>query len=168
MTNTSALFDEESYRPNWGDTWFTVAETIAKRSLCHTQVGAVITTKDNRPVSVGYNGPPKGFHHMDYTCKSWCDRTINSGLSYDDCPSLHAEQNALMTADKTAFTGGRIYITSHICGTCAKLIANSGLHHVFVNDTSRENYDKRNSGKWYEFLRHCYVGVILIGMTENE
>lgn len=167
MTDTFPPFDK-SNRPEWADTWFTVAETIAKRSLCHTQVGAVITTKDNRPISVGYNGPPKGFYHLNYTCKTWCERATNPGLSYDDCPSLHAEQNALMTADKTAFEGGRIYVTSHICGTCAKLIANSGLYLVYVNDTSEENYIKRNSQYWYDFLKNCNIGVILTGMTENE
>jgi dCMP deaminase len=167
MTSTSNPF-VKSDRPTWCDTWFDVAETIARRSLCTTQVGAVITDKNNRPISVGYNGPPKGFYHHNYDCRVWCKRSVNPSTSYDDCPSLHAEQNALITADKSTFQYGRIYVTSHICMTCAKLIANSGLVHVYVNDASRENYNKRNAKNSYEFLRDCNVGVILTEMNENE
>lgn len=164
MTINSNPFDRKD-RPTWDDTWFDIANIISQRSLCKTRVGAVIVTEDNRPISVGYNGPPKGFNHYDYDCRAWCKRAVDPTLSYDECPSLHAEQNALMTADKSAFSGGYIYVTSHVCGTCAKLIANSGLRAVFVSDTSEENYNKRNSRHWYNFLEECGIWVVQTGMT---
>lgn len=73
--------------------------------------------------------------------------------TYDDCPSLHAETNALITSDRSLRAGGTIYVTSDICMGCAKLIGNSGLARVYV-DTKR--YDKhRNPDASYDFMRQC-------------
>lgn len=77
--------------------------------------------------------------------------------TYDDCPSLHAEANALITSDRSLRIGGTIYVTSDICMGCAKLIANSGLARVYV---SAKRYDKhRNPDASYDFLRQCGLVV---------
>ena len=161
-------------RPSWDDTWLSVAHIIAKRSLCSTQVGAVIVDTRNRPISMGYNGPPAGFDHENKWCSHWCDRGNipneyqQTGITpkhpaYYDCPSLHAEQNALITADKANFTGGTIYVNGHLCGTCAKLIANSGLKRVVIGDDKIDR-SYREYDKWYEFLR---AFRILVHVTLN-
>lgn len=158
-----------NHRPDWEDTWFDIAEVMAKRSLCKTKVGAIIVDKDNRPVSSGYNGPPRGFYHDERPCIKWCSRAKSpSTWTYDDCPSLHAEQNALMTADRSSFKNGSIYVTSHLCFTCAKLIANSGLSNVYVSDYDMGNYNKRNSKNGYELLLTCGLNVMLLGMLDYE
>jgi deoxycytidylate deaminase len=82
---------------------------------------------------------------------------ISLSATYDDCPSLHAEANALITSDRSLRVGGTIYITSDVCMGCAKLIANSGLTRVYVK-TGR--YDKhRSPEKSYDFLRQCGLTV---------
>jgi deoxycytidylate deaminase len=82
---------------------------------------------------------------------------ISLSVTYDDCPSLHAEANALITSDRSLRVGGTIYVTSDVCMGCAKLIANSGLTKVYV---AAKRYDKhRNPQASYDFLLSCGVDI---------
>lgn len=152
---------------------------IAQRSLCsRDQVGCIITDVHNKVIGEGYNGPPRGFWHGQAPCTEWCQRTKNAELdgefavlnangevvqhlglhpAYEDCPALHAEANALMTSDRTLRAGGTIYVTSHICISCAKLIANSGLSFVYV-ETDQES-PHRNSNASYDFMTKCGLEI---------
>ena len=150
-------------RPNWDETWLSVARTIARRSLCsRDQVGAVVVSATNRLLETGYNGPPAGFQTDLQPCTEWCVRAMTSSIEagYTDCPSLHAEANALMRGDRIAREGGTIYITSGVCFGCAKLIANSGLTMVVVDGASVSLNQHRNSEKSYTFLERCGITVI--------
>lgn len=164
-----------------------VAHIVARRSLCdRDQVGAVVVSASNRIVDTGYNGPPRGMPQGGRTCSSWCPRarrrshkpdcglitthhlTCTCGAydhalnpDYDDCHSLHAEANALMFGDRTQREGGTIYISSGVCGGCAKLVANSGLLRV-VCDTSTAA-PHRNSGGWFAWLELCGVKCESVG-----
>lgn len=80
---------------------------------------------------------------------------------YDDCPSLHAEANALSVGDRSQREGGTIYVTSAICYGCAKLIANSGLKRVVVIDNDKL-VEHRNSDRSYELLRRCGLIVDIL------
>lgn len=145
-----------------------VAQTVALRSLCvRDRVGAVIVNETNRIVSTGYNGPPQGYivpYPMTeegpwdkLPCNYWCDRglegpTRTTARSYTDCPSLHAEANALSVCDRSLRERGTLYVTSPICFNCAKLIANSGLLRVVVDGThSAENH--RLAGDSMELIK---------------
>lgn len=158
-------------RPNWDDTWLTVARVVAERSLCdRDRVGAVIVSATNRIVATGYNGPPGDFQHGNLSCRHWCKRSqVDNGFrapevvreliaaDYSDCPSLHAEANALSVCDRSVREGGTIYVTSDVCYGCAKLIANSGLVTVCAIDTGT----RRHSNDAYSFLEDCGVTVYL-------
>lgn len=154
-------------RPNWDDTWFAVARNIAKRSLCdRDQVGAVIVDKNNRivPMGTGYNGPPAGFQHDETGCANWCVRSQMAKYDqlksdYSDCPSLHAEANALLCSDRSSREGGTIYVTSGVCFGCAKVIANSGLALVMV-DPQAPGAIHRNCERSYAFLESCGITVV--------
>jgi dCMP deaminase len=150
-------------RPSWHDIRLAMAGEIAKRSLCvRDQVGAIVVDASNKVISEGYNGPPRGFWHGGEPCARWCQRTMNFKLAgddglhttYDDCPSLHAEANALLQADRSLCRGGTIFVTSHVCMGCAKLIANSGLELLVVRSTVK---DHRRSEEVYNFLRDCKI-----------
>src|SRR5262252_239329 len=114
-------------RPTWYATWMRVADIMAQRSLCvRAKVGAVIIDANNRIVATGYNGPPAGFPHEDATCPAWCTRGRKGPnemtmQSYTDCPALHAEANALSVCDRSVREGGSIFVTGHICFSCAKM-----------------------------------------------
>jgi len=167
-----------SSRPGWDETWLDVATDVARRSLCtRDRVGAVIVTERNRIVATGYNGPPRAFRHDEQPCVDWCPRArqalanrqvddLHVGVfttplspSYDDCPSLHAEANALSVCDRSAREGGTIYVTSHTCSACAKLVANSGLRRIVV--LHRPGFAHRNPVEHYEFLVRCMITVTI-------
>lgn len=139
-----------------------MAHIVARRSLCaRSKVGALIVDAQNHIVGLGYNGPPAGFTHGTLPCDTWCSRATAPTLSpeYDDCPTIHAESNALMNSDRSRREGGTIFVTGHVCFGCAKLIAGSGLAHVVV-DAERPDLH-RNPKASYEFLRSCGIEVDL-------
>jgi dCMP deaminase len=78
---------------------------------------------------------------------------------YSDCPALHAEANALMRGDRFAREGGTIYVTSHVCMGCAKLIANSGLWNVVI--AAQHDGAHREPEKTYRFLDQCGITVMI-------
>lgn len=166
MTTTS--------RPNWDETRIEMARVIAKRSLCvRDQVGAIITDTENKIIGEGYNGPPSEFAHEGQPCAQWCDRALTESVdpdrlrdvNYGDCPALHAEANALIMSDRSLRQGGTIYVTSAVCFSCAKLIANSGIFRVYVVMTYDCLY--RDPMKSFAFLTSCGLAVEAISHTGN-
>lgn len=158
-------------RPSWDETWLAVARDVARRSLCdRDRVGAVIVDYRNRIVATGYNGAPRGFQHGGQSCSTWCARAQSVdavqpllrqrqqlAADYSDCPSLHAEINAISVCDQSVREGGTIYITSHACFQCAKEIANAGLARVVVAPTSEAQHRPWQTG--YILLNNCGVEV---------
>lgn len=143
---------------HWDDTWLEVAQVMSRRSLCtRAQVGVVIVSSENRIVSTGYNGPPAAFDHRDEPCSNWCERG-GGGEVGANCPASHAEQNAFMAADRSAWQSGTLYVTGHVCAECTKLIANSGLARIVVqHDGVDRSY--RNPDANYKFIRSMGIGV---------
>lgn len=145
-----------------------MAQILAKRSLCvRDQVGAIIVDVNDKIIGEGYNGPARYTDHRDQPCDMWCDRAkklrspgIILPTDYADCPSLHAEANALMVSDRSLRAGGTIYVTSHPCMACAKLIANSGLTGVYVGHDGTHEY--RHDPAVYGYLMHLGMRVWLI------
>ena len=138
---------------------------MAGRSKCtNRRVGAVVVDASNRPVAVGYNGPPADMQYEELTgtCSDFCDRSgsTSRGISYANCVAVHAEANALLFADRTAYRGGTIYITNPCCWECTKLIANSGLRRV-VFEVS--NVDAHAEWRTHvEFLIECSIEVSIV------
>jgi dCMP deaminase len=140
-----------------------MAFAVSRRSLCaRSRVGAVIVDRENRIVSTGYNGPPAGFHHSDRDCREWCPRGADpDGGTVFPCYSVHAEANALLSGDRSAWQGGTMYATKHPCWECAKLIANSGLNYLHVRTLETREEDHRSYAV-YDFIRACGLGVAVI------
>lgn len=84
-----------------------------------TKVGAIVTTSDGIIVGGGFNGFPPGVPE-----EWWEDRE----LKYRGV--VHAEVNAILDAGRFYCEGGTIYVTSHPCEACAKMIVASGLKRV--------------------------------------
>lgn len=141
-----------------------VAESMASRSKCvNRQVGCVIVTSENRPMAVGYNGPPANFKtNPGESCSGFCERGGSSdrGSSYSNCVSVHAEANALLFADRRDYAGGTMYVTNPCCWDCAKLVANSGVKSLVVKQSERDaHYDNDTS---LNFIRSCGIDVRII------
>lgn len=156
-------------RPEWAEVRIEMARALSKRSLCdRDQVGAVITDIDGKIIGEGYNGPAKLFEHQGQGCYNWCARAMTLGgprdsvfsdtpTNYDSCPALHAEANALMMSDRSLRVGGIIFVTSHPCMGCAKLISNSGLTGVYVGHDGTHEY--RRDSKVYSYLMNLGMRV---------
>jgi dCMP deaminase len=115
-------------RPDWAETWLSVARVMAERSLCaRRQVGAVLV-KDNRIISTGYNGTPPG----EAEClDGGCPRGGLTGPLPEDynaypCLGIHAEANALLRAGSVA-SGSVLYCTHRPCPQCQNLIMGAGV-----------------------------------------
>ena len=82
----------------------------------------------------GYNGPPAGHAPSQgrESCAAFCPRadTVSGSPDFTDCPSVHAELNALLYSDRHARKGGTIYITRDPCWSCAQAVAASGVSRV--------------------------------------
>ena len=167
-----ATMSESESRPTWDEVRIAQAIALSMRSLCtRDKVGAIITDAKHRIVGEGYNGPPPGFEHKDLPCTQWCARSA-SGLSrsrlspsYADCPSSHAEANALMHSDASKRIGGTIYVTSSVCTTCAKAIASSGVARLVVfiaggRMAHQDNAADRETN--YTLLNKCGIKVDIL------
>jgi len=116
-------------RPSWNEYFMEVACLVASRSTClRRQVGAVLV-RDERIISTGYNGSPRGMVHCD---EIGCLReTLNipSGQRYELCRGVHAEQNAIINAAYYGIStaGTALYCTEQPCLICARMIINAGI-----------------------------------------
>lgn len=117
-------------RASWDSLFFTQALLVAKRSIDpSTQVGCIIVTSDNIPVSQGYNGPVRGFDvHKECNHPLICERPDK--YHYVE----HGERNAIYNAIRTgAKLGGTVlYVNFTPCPDCARAIVQSGIKMVKV------------------------------------
>jgi len=119
------------------DAHMKVAETYASLSSAkRLQVGAIVV-KDNRVISIGYNGMPSGW---DNNCE---DEHIDDRwyVTLKTKPEvLHAETNAIAKLARSNESGldATMFITHAPCIDCAKLIYQSGISKVYYRHTYRE------------------------------
>lgn len=150
---------ETTKRPNWDEYFMEVAKLTATRSTClRRQVGAVIV-KDRHIIATGYNGAPRGLSHCDE--RGGCLRQelgVPSGQRHELCRALHAEQNAIIQAATLgqSIEGGTIYITHQPCAICSKMIINSGITRIVVNEGYPDDLA-------LEFLDEAGLKVIMLG-----
>jgi dCMP deaminase len=142
------------------------AEVFAELSHARRlHVGAIIV-KDDRIISIGYNGMPA---HWENDCEDRVYATEwsidNNEWQYEDETGmpynlktkpevLHAETNAIAKLAKSTESGldAIMFITHAPCLDCAKLIYQSGIRSVFYRDAYRDQ-----SG--IQFLEQSKVNV---------
>lgn len=117
----------------WDKNFLDLAKLIGSWSKDpSTQVGAVIVDQNNRLVSVGYNGFPRGIEDDK--------RLLDREDKYDII--VHAEVNALMFANKSV-EGCTLYTWPfQPCSRCAGLIIQSGINRVVSVVHSDERWKK--------------------------
>jgi len=143
-----------------------VAETFAGLSSARRlHVGAIVV-KDDRIISIGYNGTPSGW---DNNCedKIYCEdgdwseqqlpKDANIWKKYKLVTKrevLHAETNAIakLARSNESGNGATLFVTHAPCMDCAKLVFQSGISHVFY----RNNYRNEDG---LHFLEAAGVGV---------
>ena len=111
---------------SWEDYFMGLAHLSALRSKDpNTQVGACIVDDENKVVSIGYNGMPKG---VDESQLSW---NKGEGLDSKYLYVCHAEFNAILnTRNGSALKGCRLYVTLFPCNECAKACVQVGIKEI--------------------------------------
>jgi len=125
------------------DAYMKTAETFAELSYARRlHVGAIVV-KDDRIISIGYNGMPAGWDNN-------CEDEIGHVLDVDENvveirlktkpEVLHAETNAIAKLAKSneSGMGATMFITHAPCLDCAKLIYQSGISSVLYRDAYRD------------------------------
>ena len=136
-------------------TYMDVAESFAKlSSAVRLQVGAIVV-KDDRIISIGYNGMPTGW---DNCCEDII-RTDEVGFQVTKTKAevLHAETNAVAKLAKSSESGlgATMFVTHAPCIDCAKLVYQSGIDTVYYKNDYR-------STQGLEFLTKSNVDVIKV------
>lgn len=130
-------------RPNKNEYYLNIAAEVAKRSTClRRQYGAIIV-KNDEIIATGYNGAPR----VENNCcdMNYCYReahNIPHGEQYEKCVSVHAEQNAIISARRQDMIGATLYLAgwenetrmapgeAQPCTICWRLIKNAGIKEV--------------------------------------
>lgn len=114
-----------------------VAERFAQLSSAkRLQVGAIVV-KDDRIISIGYNGMPSGW---DNCCEEWDGEDEWGNTIWKSKKEvLHAETNAIakLARSPESGEGAAIFITHAPCIDCAKLIYQSGIATVYYKNEYR-------------------------------
>ncbi len=101
----------------------------------NTQVGACIVNDDNRIVSVGYNGFPRGCSDEDFPWERSADNQNDTKYPF----VCHAELNAILNSNGIGVKGSRIYVALFPCNECAKAIIQAGIKEiVYISDKYRD------------------------------
>jgi dCMP deaminase len=132
-------------KQKWLDAFMDTAERFAQlSSATRLKVGAVVV-KDNRIISIGYNGMPAGwsneceYHVSEYNevTKSWY--LTEETKTKDEV--IHAEANAIakLARDGESGSGSTMFCTHAPCVQCAKLIYGAGITKMFYRDSYRDD-----------------------------
>lgn len=127
----------------WDLAYLDTASRFAMLSTAkRLQVGAV-AVKDNRIISIGYNGMPSGWINV---CEDEDGKTKPE--------VVHAEANAIIKLARDGESGkdATMYVTHAPCVQCAKLIYGAGIKKVIYRDVYRDEWGVR-------FLKECGVEV---------
>ena len=140
------------------DAYMKTAETFSECSTAkRLHVGAIVV-KDDRIISIGYNGMPSGW---DNDCE---DIKINNDGQYElktKPEVLHAETNAIAKLAKSneSGLGASMFITHAPCLDCAKLVYQSGINTVYYRNSYR-------SEDGIQFLEKAGVTVTQVKDTD--
>ena len=142
------------------EAYMDVAERFAQLSSAkRLNVGAIVV-KDDRIISIGYNGMPSGW---DNCCEEevlfdYGNRTSDAKYELKTKPEvLHAESNAIAKLARSSESGegATIFITHAPCIDCAKLIYQSGITTVYYKNEYR-------STQGIEFLKKSNIWTVKI------
>ena len=141
------------------DYYMGIAEAVSKRSTClKRRYGCVIVNNDEI-IATGYNGNPRGLENCcDKGVCNRLDKPSNTG-DYSDCYSVHAEQNAMLSAARRDMIGATMYLygeeflnervswdcltenkwvrinNPEPCPICSRMIKNAGIDSVITKKT---------------------------------
>ena len=135
----------------WIDAFMDTAERFAQlSSATRLQVGAVVV-KDNRIISIGYNGTPAGWDNLCEDIIQLSDDTVTTKTKDE---VIHAEANAIskLARSNDSGLGSDMFISHAPCVHCAKLIYGAGISKVYYRNSYRDT-------DGIDFLTKCNIEV---------
>ena len=139
----------------WDEYFMGIAELSALRSKDpNTQVGACIVSKDNRILSIGYNGAPNGFEDKYFP---WAREGDYLKTKYPFV--CHAELNAISNfrGNKKDLEGAKLYVTLFPCNECTKLVIQNGIKEIIYLSDKYKETDSVKASKI--MLKKCGVKI---------
>ena len=142
-------------RPNKDTYYLNIALAVSKRSTCLKRHYGCVIVKDDIIIATGYNGSPRG--EVNCCDAGLCGRQeAERYTGYENCTSVHAEQNAIIAASYDRLKGATLYlaceeytynversalwdeeiwdfeedINPKPCGICMRMIKNAGIKKI--------------------------------------
>lgn len=123
-----------------------IAESVSLRGTCLRRKFGAIIVKDDRIVSTGYVGAPRGrINCCDRNVCYRMENNIPSGQRYELCRSVHAEMNAIIQASPEEMNDATLYLVgiendgkytnADCCSMCKRAIINSGISTVVARQS---------------------------------
>ena len=138
-------------KQKWIDAFMDTAERFSQLSSAkRLQVGAVVV-KDNRIISIGYNGTPAGWSN---DCEEYVSLSDDTVINRTKDEVIHAEANAVskLARDGESGNGADLFCTHAPCIQCAKIIYGAGIKKVYYRHTYRDTLG-------VDFLEKCNIEV---------
>ena len=124
------MSDKRTDYLSWDEYFMGVAILSGRRSKDpNTQVGACIVSQENKILSMGYNGFPKGCDDDEYPWNREGD-LCDSKYAY----VTHSELNAILNYRGGSLEGTKLYVTLFPCNECAKAIIQAGIAELVYAD----------------------------------
>lgn len=114
----------------WDEYFMGVAMLSGLRSKDpSTQVGSCIVSDDNKILSMGYNGFPKGCDDDEFPWEREADDELMTKYPF----VTHSELNAILNYRGGSLEGAKIYVSLFPCNECAKAIIQAGIRTVIYD-----------------------------------
>ena len=128
-----------------------IAETVIERGTCLRRNFGAVIVKDDEIISTGYVGAPRG--RANCCDLGYCKReklNVPRGERYELCRSVHAEQNAIISAPRNEMIGSTLYLVGKTvdtkeyvekampCALCKRMIINAGIKNIIIRDNKEE------------------------------
>jgi dCMP deaminase len=138
-------------KPKLAQAYMDTARIFAELSHARRlHVGAIVV-KDDRIISIGYNGMPTGWDNNCEDLIQYSDDTVTLKTKPE---VLHAERNALdkLAKGNEGGRGATMFITHAPCLECSKSIHGAGITQIYYAEDYR-------STDGINFLEKCNVNI---------
>ncbi|MDD3403858.1 MAG: dCMP deaminase family protein [Hespellia sp.] len=115
---------------SWDEYFMGVAMLSGMRSKDpNTQVGCCIVSPENKILSMGYNGLPRGCSDDEFPWAREGEDPLETKYIY----TVHSELNAILNYSGGSLAGSKLYVSLFPCNECCKAIIQSGIAEVIYD-----------------------------------
>lgn len=128
-----------------------MAEVALERGTCLRRNFGAVIVKNDEIISTGYTGAPRG--RKNCCDLGYCLReklNVARGERYELCRSVHAEQNAIISASRDKMIDADLYLVgkdyktgayvekASPCMLCKRFVINAGIKKVIARENKTE------------------------------